>query len=292
MRVELTAVKEMSEFPSGSGIEFYDDKVYLVGDDAHDILVMNRKWKPRDLITLFGTSEERLLKSQKANPKTSTLIFINKKPHLFIPGSGLNELNNNGILLNLQTKETLMFDAGVFYERLKNAGISELNIEGAALVHDYLILSNRGSVDNPVNHLVITSADFYKKQEDVAFQLVKLEAEQSAADVYVSGIAYSDKHETLLLAISSNSSYSINEEPGESGRLGLIENFYRKIGREKGRMKINEMIDLGGEDEKFKGHKIESLCIQSEKDHSMKIHLTAGSKDGITYLFKAQLKVH
>ena len=26
MRVELTAFKELPEFPSGSGIEFYDDK--------------------------------------------------------------------------------------------------------------------------------------------------------------------------------------------------------------------------------------------------------------------------
>ena len=292
MRVELTAFKELPEFPSGSGIEFYDDKIYLVGDDAHDVLVMNRKWKPQDLITLFDSPEERILESQKANPKTSTLFFISKKPHLLIPGSGSNELSNNGILFNLLNKEIHMFDGSVFYERVKNAGIEELNIEGVTLVHDYLILSNRGSGNNPVNHLIITSVDFYKKQQDVAFQLVKLEPEQNAANVFVSGITYSDKHEILLLAISAkDSSASTNEEIGESSSLGLIENFYRKIGREKGRMKINEMIDLTGEDEKFKGHKIESLCIQSEKDHSMKIHLTAGGKDGATYLFKAQLKL-
>ena len=290
MRVELTAFKELPEFPSGSGIEFFDDKVYLVGDDAHDILVMNRKWKPRDLITLFDPSEDRILKSQKANPKTSTLIFINKKPHLFIPGSGLGELNNNGILLNLLSKETLMFDAGVFYDRVRKAGLPELNIEGAALVHDYLILSNRGS-SSAVNHLIITSVDFYKKQQDIAFQLVKLEPEQNKEGVYVSGIAYSDKHETLLLAMSVEEPLdSADESFVDESSLGFIENFYRKIGREKGRMKINALVDLTDADERFKGHKIESLCIQSEKDHSMKIHLTSGSKEGVTYLFKAQIK--
>jgi len=184
-----------------------------------------------------------------------------------------------------------MFDAGVFYDRIKQAGIPELNIEGATLVHDYLILSNRGNESNPVNHLVITSVDFYKKQQDVTFQLVKLEPEQNAESVYVSGITYSDKHETLLLAMSAqNTADNTSGDASEKSSLGVIENFYRKIGREKGRMKINELVDLTDADKRFQGHKIESLCIQTEKDHSMKIHLTAGSKDGITYLFKAQLK--
>jgi len=292
MRIVITAYKELPEFSSGSGIEFYDDKLYLVGDDARDVLVMNRKWKPNDLITLFDTVEERLAKTVKTDLEAITLLWINKKPHLLILGSGSAVLRNRLILLNLHNKETLMVDISPFYERLSGAGITNINIEGAAVVHDYLILSNRASNENPVNTLIITSLDFYRKQNEASFQLVKLEAEGLEGQMSVSGITYSDKHEMLLLTTTIKNISADTDEitTGKSG-LALIENFYRKIGREKGRMKINNLLDLSADDERFKGYEVESVCIQSEKDHSMKLHLAAGNNTGISHLFKAQLKL-
>jgi hypothetical protein len=63
-----------------------------------------------------------------------------------------------------------------------------------------------------------------------------------------------------------------------------------KIGREKVQLKVNELIDLPSADEQFKGYKIESVCIQSEKDHSMKLQLVADNDTGSSYLFKVQVK--
>ena len=45
MKIKLLDFKENTEFPSGSGIEYYNGQVYLTGDDAADILVMDKKWR-------------------------------------------------------------------------------------------------------------------------------------------------------------------------------------------------------------------------------------------------------
>ncbi len=34
MQLDLIDYKELDTFPSGSGIDFFDDKIYIVGDDA------------------------------------------------------------------------------------------------------------------------------------------------------------------------------------------------------------------------------------------------------------------
>jgi hypothetical protein len=44
MKLSLLDFKKLENFPSASGIEFYDDRVYLVGEDAKDLLVLNKKW--------------------------------------------------------------------------------------------------------------------------------------------------------------------------------------------------------------------------------------------------------
>ncbi len=65
MKLDLIDYKELKSFPSGSGIEYFDDKVYLVGDDAARILVMNKRWKEKYDIALFESTEKRIPKKLK-----------------------------------------------------------------------------------------------------------------------------------------------------------------------------------------------------------------------------------
>ena len=56
MQLNLIDHKELKDFPSGSGIEYFDNNVYIVGDDAASILVTNKRWKPSHEIKLFENS--------------------------------------------------------------------------------------------------------------------------------------------------------------------------------------------------------------------------------------------
>ena len=60
MKISLLDFKETSDYPSGSGIEFYDGQVYLAGDDAADILIMDKKWRELGRIKIFQNQMKTL----------------------------------------------------------------------------------------------------------------------------------------------------------------------------------------------------------------------------------------
>lgn len=293
MKLELLDFIELENYPSGSGIEFYDDKIYIIGDDSRDLLVMGKKWNKPALINLFDTQEKRIPKSVKSDLESMTILFIDKKPHLLIIGSGSTEKRNKALLLNLKNSAMKSIDLSVFYNRIKASGIPSLNIEGIAEVNDYLVMVNRSNTTNPNNHLIITKSDFWKDQEKASLQTIIVDFENvnlTPGSIGISGLTYSDKHEDLFLTISTEDTPNAIDD-GKIGKsyLGVIENLYRKIGREKGKIKINQLIDLSAADKQFEGYKIESVCVQSSKDHSIKLQLVADNDEGKTYLFKVWL---
>ncbi len=289
MKLVLQDFIELENYPSGSGIEFYDDKLYIIGDDSRDLLLMSKKWTKPKLVNLFEAADKKAPKSAKSELEAMTVLSVDKKPHLLLISSGLTEKRTRAVLLNLKTNAVNWIDLSIFYNRIKAAGITDLNIEGIAEVYDYLVLVNRGTAAKPTNHLIITKADFLKNQEKASLQVVAVDFENAGGTQKfgISGLRYSDKHEDLFITLSEE------REPGETkpvkSYLGVIENLYRKIGREKDKIKVNHLIDLTKADEQFTGYTIESACIQSQKDHSVKLQLVADNAQGKTFLFKVGL---
>lgn len=289
MKLNLLDFKELKSFPSGSGIEFYDDKIYLVGDDAKDILVTNRKWKELQRINLFESKEERIAKKIKADLEATAIVHLDKMVYLLIMGSGSKALRNSCILLNVETGDKTEVDCSVFYQRLQSMGIVDLNIEGAAEVSDYMLFCNRGNKTNPSNQLIITSVDFFRNQHNAPVRILDLDLSEYEGTMALSGACYSYEHDWLLFTASTEDTVNSYED-GAIGKsyLGIIENAYRKI--TKDRIKVNDLIDLPATNKKFDGYKIESVCIQSERKYSMKLHLVADNDTGESYLFKIRVR--
>src|SRR5688500_4208178 len=89
MDVKLLDHKELKTFRWRSGIEFFDDKVYLVGDDATNIIVKSKKWKMETKIHLFDSPSERIPKLIKSDLEATTIVYAGKKnPKLLMLGSG------------------------------------------------------------------------------------------------------------------------------------------------------------------------------------------------------------
>jgi hypothetical protein len=289
MNTELLASLELKEFPSATGIEYFDDHIYLLGNEGRELLVMTKKWKQAENVPLPDAGGKKNQKNEKAGLEALSLVMMDKKPHLLMLGSGAGLNHNKGFLMSLKTRKFTNFDLGEFYQRIQSSGLPELNIEAVALVYDYMILANRGSGAVPDNHLIITRPDFFQNQEKAEFQIIRLDAGSAPAGTLVSGLSYSDKHENLLLTFHGGvTDPATGAAASPKSYLGIIDNIYRKIGREKGKIKINSMIDLEACSEKFRGHKVESVCIQSEKDHSMKLQLVADDDRGSSYLFKVE----
>lgn len=284
MKIKLLDFKENTEYPSGSGIEYFDGQVYLAGDDAADVLIMDKKWRELGRIKIFENFDDRIPKDVKSDLEATTVLFVNEVPHLLIVGSGSREPHRNkAILVNLHSNNFADYNVEIFYNRLKESGIHDLNIESAAVVEDLLILGNRGNKKNETNHIIITQPDFWKQPENAEIRIIPIELEDDFAEL--SGLSYSPKNDTLLFTASKeerDNSYD-DGKIGES-YFGVIENAYRKLYRKK--VKITEQVMLSDLYEEFKGQKVESVCIQSDKTGRMKVHLVADNDRGGSFLFK------
>ncbi len=60
MNIKFLDSKTLQDFSSGPGIESFDDHLYLVGDDARYILVMNSSWKIQETINLAASETFRI----------------------------------------------------------------------------------------------------------------------------------------------------------------------------------------------------------------------------------------
>ena len=284
MKIKLLDFKENTEYPSGSGIEYFDGQVYLAGDDAADVLIMDKKWRELGRIKIFENFDDRIPKDVKSDLEATTVLFVNEVPHLLIMGSGSREPHRNkAILVNLHSNNFADYNVEVFYNRLRESGVHDLNIESAAIVEDLLVLGNRGNKKNETNHIIITQPNFWKQPENAEIRIIPIELEDDFAEL--SGLSYSPKNDTLLFTASKeerDNSYD-DGKIGES-YFGVIENAYRKLYRKK--VKITEQVMLSDLYEEFKGQKVESVCIQSDKTGRMKVHLVADNDAGGSFLFK------
>ena len=284
MKIKLLDFKETTDYPSGSGLEYFNKHVYLAGDDTSDILIMDKKWRETGRIKIFEGDDARLPKHLKSDLEATTSMLIDAVPHLLILGSGTREGHRNKALqINLETNHFNEYNIEAFYHRLKDEGLKDLNIESAAVVEDLLVLGNRGSRKKDSNQVVITTPHFYENPETAEIRIIPLELEDEDAEL--SGLTYSEKNDMLLFTASTENKDSESEEDkiGES-YFGIIENAYRKLYRKK--VKINEWLMLSEADERFFKQKIESVCIQTEKRGKFKLHLVADNDRGGSFLFK------
>src|SRR5215212_6881198 len=77
--LSLITKTELLNFPSASSIEFHNDRLYVLGDDARNLAILDKNYKLLDTITLFPGDGLRIPKKIKADLEASTIIQHNNK---------------------------------------------------------------------------------------------------------------------------------------------------------------------------------------------------------------------
>ncbi len=77
----------LKDFPSGSSLEYYHDRLYLGGDDATKLLILDTGYNRTDSIRLFKSELIRIPKDVKADLEASAIITFNNQPNLLMIGS-------------------------------------------------------------------------------------------------------------------------------------------------------------------------------------------------------------
>ncbi len=291
-KLELITSLLLPDFPSGSSINFYDDKLFLIGDDASHILVLDTDYKKVDTVHLFDAPAKRIAKSEKADFETSTIVSADGKDYLIALGSGSRKNRTSMIRIPLQQGWSFeSFNYRYFLKRLK-AQIDEINIEASTLIGSRVVLGNRGNTEYPKNHIIVTDIDFWHKQAEVPIAIVELELSMNSTPfIGISELCYVESHDLLLFTLSSElTSNSYDDGAIGDSYIGWISSITNKINQAY--LKLDGMINLlevGGE---FKGEKIEGLCVASVKGNEFILHLISDNDQGESKLFKVGMRAY
>lgn len=280
----LKEIKKLDHYSSASGIEYFRNHYYVIGDDANNLLILDEAFNPKDSIQLYSFSEKRIPKAIKPDLEA---ITVTKNGTLLIVGSGsLAPTRNTAWIIDPVTKQKVSIRLDIFYQRLKLNGLEEINIEGICSMPGSVVFSNRGSKGYPKNHLIFTNEDFLKDQTNARLIIVPVGSNTDSSFFNgVSGLAYSTKSDRLIITVSTEDTRN-NMDDGAIGKsyLWIVKN----ISSKKGWKAINpdEIIDLEAIDPKFNGQKIESVCITKETTRFLHLVLAADNDNGASSIFR------
>lgn len=278
----------LTDYPSGSALAFLNNELYLMGDDATSLLKLNKDFTVKDTVLILENAGRRIEKNSKPDLEAMTVLSYKKMSMLLMVGSGSGDsLRNFGWLYGPDGKQKI--DLTHFYHRIKAEGIKDLNIEGLATYPGGVIFTSRGNKSFRKNFLVFTTKDFFSNQDSASIKITAIGVNTDTAVFNgISGADYATHSDKLLLTVSTENTYdSYNDGSIGKSYLWIINDISRK---KFTHINADRIIDLEEADARFKGHKIESVCIISETRKEMELVLAADDDKGQTMLFKLILQ--
>lgn len=151
MLVDIISSKHLlttDEIPSASGIEFYNEHFYVVGDNSPYLFVLSNNLEIIERIKIFPSEELKAIpKLKKPDFEATAILNDNDVDKLLIFGSGsYEEIRNKLVVFDLNSRQIVNeYNLSAFYNWLCKHGQSDINIEGAFCFHQQVILFNRAT---------------------------------------------------------------------------------------------------------------------------------------------------
>lgn len=284
--LSLIAKTELINFPSASSIEFYNDLLYVMGDDARNLAILDKNYKLVDSVELFPGEGLRIPKKIKADLEASTIVQHNGKDTLMVAGSGSTPEREYLLLFPMDgLKNYEKISTNAFTNKLLGLGLKQINFEGLALVKDMLVFGNRGNNKNPENHFVIVPAKALSALERATPVLAALDLKNGdKAFKGISGMAYIASSDMLVFTASTEHTGSAYDD-GKIGHsyLGFIKKFSSKLHEPV--ITPDELVNLAEINAAFRDEKIESVAVESV-GRELILHLVADNDNGTSTIFK------
>jgi hypothetical protein len=284
-QVELLKTTQLNSFPSASTLSYYNKYLYVLGDDASDLLILNNDHKEAKAIKVFTAKGKRIDKDEKADFEASSLFTKGNRNYL-IGFSSFSQNNRNKILVcNLSKPVAPSLKFISTKDPLKDLNVEETNIEGAAFIANKLLLSNRANNTYKTNYLVIAGFDAKRGIKTKDANVIKIKLPDTDGVIGISGLEYV-KEKDILLFVASTENTSNAIEDGEIGDsyLGYINNISKKLDQQE--VTVDNFSSFTKAVKGNKVYKIESIAVESVNGNELLLHLAADNDDGKSTLFK------
>jgi hypothetical protein len=233
---------------AASGLVLMNDQFYLVADDELYAVVLDKNnLTQAKIITLFTgkLAEEKKLRKQ-TKPDMESIVQLSSGDLLCIP-SGSEKHRSQGALIKAAGTEIKVIDFSRLYSELRKT-FSELNIEGAIIVEEWLRLFQRGNGKKQQNGTVdVNLKDLLQDKITISFVKHYELGKQNGANLsFTDATVIQNKIYFLAVAEDCESTYLDGEFKGSV--LGTMDL--------KGKLLRLEALDLKS--------KPEGLCTDSE----------------------------
>lgn len=282
--LELLRTTYFKDYSSASALAFFNDKLFVIGDDASQIMILSNDHDVLGHLSFYWFKKKRLAKNKKPDFESALLYTADNITYLIGFGSFSTRKRFKFFTLPLNDKAGKPKIRNI-RNTLKGLPPEQINIEGAAIVNEKMVLSNRANNAHPKNHLIIMDFDL---KEGPLLRTSKIVPVTLAATQEVTGIsdvAYLPKQDVLIFTTSTEQTTNTYDD-GEIGDsyLGYIRNFSQQM--EKPEIIADKMIPISGLLDAQKLYKIESVTVEREDGQSMILHLAADNDNGASTLFK------
>lgn len=278
--LQLVTEKTLN-FPSASGIEYYNDKLYVFGDNATHLLILSPDYNQADSVLYWKSNEKVIDKQDKPDIESAMIAEKDNDTVLYGVGSMSDKkrwLVYEFSLNDLSVKNTHFFDRNKVFK-----GLDEINIEGSTVVNNMVVLCNRANEKTKRNHLL-----FWNWKDSLVTKEIVLPKTKMMAGM--SGLCYV-KEKDLLLFTASEEATNNAVKDGEIGDsfIGWINNFSNKMSEQS--FTPDGFSRLSSFDKAFTKQKVESVSVEKISGDHLLLHLVADNDDGKSKIFKVRLKL-
>ncbi|HYH14873.1 MAG TPA: hypothetical protein VD794_06630 [Flavisolibacter sp.] len=286
--VTLLKTTTLESYPSASGIEYFNGKLYIMGDDATHLLLLDTAHTPVDSVTISSHNSKRIHYTIKPDLESLTIGRYKKDIYLVAIPSFSSENRNSLYLFPLNNvKQYRTFTTPAPITQLKKIGIVEPNLEGSAILKKQVVISNRANLSQPLNYLVNVPIKKRSLKKASKWRRTSINLPASNNTIGISGLEYWSDTDFLLFTASTEatSSATADGEIGES-YLGYFTKFSNRAKNPS--ISPDALINLSKE-LKIGNQKIEGICVESQTANSMILHLVTDNDNGQSILYKVQL---
>jgi hypothetical protein len=293
MKLEVTKRLALEGVPSASGIEFFNDSIYALGDNSPWLFKLDATYKFSDKFQIYPLEyleNDTLKKSRKPDFEAMTVIQTNGLNEFYIFGSGSKSpMRDVLIIINPEHPEKVkQFSLTAFYTALKSlCGLSEdeLNIEAAAVCNGFLYLFNRGK--NTIIKVSIPSFNSFihgKTNGEITMRATNVELPKiNEIESGFSGACYVPEIDKILFTSSVEDTPNWIDDGQVLGSfVGVID--LTNIGATAKPMCVP--VSQNGNQVALK---VEAIAVQSVQKNNIRLILATDSDGGSSEILEATL---
>jgi len=285
VELKINKIQTLKDIPSASGLEIFEDELYIIGDNSPYLFKLSKDLQHRTLIPLSDTSSAIIAKSVKPDYEALSSYTLNQKTYFLVFGSGSKTPYRDSLLIidAQEPKNIKKYSLRNFYQDLiKQSGgdKADFNLEAAATNDKHLFLFNRGNnliFKSDFQEFLSTLSNFKSiKSETLKFEMPEIDGTKAG----FSGASITpDKKYIVFTASVENTKNWIDDGEVLGSFIGLIRVKDQKL------LYTLPVIQNG----KHLKLKVESIAVESQNDSSLNLLVVTDSDGGYSELVSINL---